>query len=77
MTVVEDCINRMVDGLRDAHEIIDLMVLVGGHPERYRDVLTKRFPAIPVFIMPESMSANVRGFQMIGEAIAEESVPSA
>jgi len=73
MTVVEDCINRMVDGLRDAHEIIDLMVLVGGHPERYRDVLTKRFPAIPVFIMPESMSANVRGFQMIGEAVAEES----
>ncbi len=77
MTVVEDCINRMVDGLRDAHEIIDLMVLVGGHPERYRDVLAKRFPAIPVFIMPEPMSANVRGFQMIGEAIAEESVPSA
>ena len=77
MTVVEDCINRMVDGLRDAHEIIDLMVLVGGHPERYRDVLSKRFPAIPVFIMPESMSANVRGFQMIGEAVAEEPAPTA
>jgi len=77
MTVIEDCINRMVDGLRDAHEIIDLMVLVGGHPERYRDVLTKRFPAIPVFIMPESMSANVRGFQMIGEAVAEESASGA
>jgi hypothetical protein len=24
-----------------------------------------------VFIMPESMSANARGFQMIGDAIAE------
>lgn len=70
MSVVEDCINRMVDGLRDAHEIVDLMVLVGGHPERYRDVLAKRFPAIPVFIMPESMAANVRGFQMIGEAVS-------
>ena len=77
MTVVEDCINRMVDGLRDAHEIIDLVVLVGGHPERYRDVLAKRYPAIPVFIMPEPMSANVRGFQMIGEAVAEEPAPSA
>ncbi|HEY9067005.1 MAG TPA: hypothetical protein VIO33_18625 [Burkholderiaceae bacterium] len=77
MTVVEDCINRMVDGLRDAPEIVDLMVVVGGHPERYRDVLAKRFPAIPVFIMPEPMSANVRGFQMIGEAIAEEPVPNA
>ena len=71
MSVVEDSINRMVDGLRDAHEIVDLMVLVGGHPERYRDVLAKRFPAIPVFIMPDSMAANVRGFQMIGEAEAE------
>jgi len=71
MSVVEDSINRMVDGLRDAHEIVDLIVLVGGHPERYRDVLAKRFPAIPVFIMPESMAANVRGFQMIGEALAQ------
>jgi len=68
MSVVEDSINRMVDGLRDAHEIVDLIVLVGGHPERYRDVLVKRFPAIPVFVMPESIAANVRGFQMIGEA---------
>ncbi len=71
MSVVEDSVNRMVDGLRDAHEIIDLMVLVGGHPERYRDVLAKRFPAIPVFVMPESLAANVRGFQMIGEAFAD------
>ena len=46
-------------------------MLVGGHPERDRDVLSRRFPAIPVFVMPEPMSANVRGFQMIGEALAE------
>jgi len=77
LSVVEDSINRMVDGLRDAHEIVDLMVLVGGHPERYRDVLVKRFPAIPVFVMPNSMQANVRGFQMIGEAEAEATTPNA
>jgi len=71
MSVVEDSINLMIDGLRDAHEIVDLIVLVGGHPERYRDVLARRFPAIPVFIMPEPMAANVRGFQLIGEAVAE------
>ena len=71
MTDIEDSMNRMVDGLRDAHEIVDLIVLVGGHPERYRDVLSRRFPAIPVFVMPEPMSANVRGFQMIGEALGE------
>lgn len=71
MSVIEDSINRMVDGLRDAHEIIDLIIVVGGHPDRYRDVLAKRFPSIPVFVMPDSMSANVRGFQMIGEAMSE------
>jgi len=71
MSVIEDSINRMIDGLRDAHEIIDLMIIVGGHPERYRDVLSRRYPAIPVFVMPESMAANVRGFQMIGEALSQ------
>jgi plasmid segregation protein ParM len=70
-SVIEDSTNRMIDGLRDAHEIVDLMVLVGGHPEYYRDALVKRFPAIPVFVMPRSMEANVRGFQMIGEAEVE------
>ena len=70
-SVVEDSVNRMIDGLRDAHEILDLIVIVGGHPQHYRDVLAKRFPAIPVFVMPEAMGANVRGFQMIGEAEAE------
>jgi plasmid segregation protein ParM len=71
VSVIEDSVNRMIDGLRDAHEIVDLMVLVGGHPEHYRDVLIRRFPAIPVFVMPNSMEANVRGFQMIGEAESE------
>jgi plasmid segregation protein ParM len=71
MSVIEDAVNRMIDGLRDATEIVDLIVLVGGHPDRYRDVLKQRFPAIPVFVMPDPVSANVRGFQMIGEAMAE------
>lgn len=70
VSVVDDSINRMIDGLRDAHELVDLIVLVGGHPQHYRDLLSKRFPAIPVFVMPEPMYANVRGFQMIGEAEA-------
>lgn len=68
MSVIEDSLNRMVDGLRDAHEIVDLVVIVGGHPAHYRQLLARRFPSIPVFVMPDSMHANVRGFQMIGEA---------
>ena len=70
-SVVEDSVNRMIDGLRDAHEILDLVILVGGHPEHYREALAKRFPAIPVFVMPDPLQANVRGFQMIGEAESE------
>lgn len=73
VSVIDDSINRMVDGLRDAHELIDLIVLVGGHPEHYRELLAKRFPAIPVFVLPAAMYANVRGFQMIGEAEAATS----
>ncbi len=73
VSVIDDSINRMIDGLRDAHEIIDLIVLVGGHPQHYRDLLAKRFPAIPVFVMPDPLYANVRGFQMIGEAEAATS----
>jgi plasmid segregation protein ParM len=71
MSVIEDAVNRMIDGLRDATESVDLIVLVGGHPDRYRNALKQRFPAIPVFVMPEPVTANVRGFQMIGEAVAE------
>ncbi len=70
VSVIEDSLNRMIDGLRDAHEIIDLIVIVGGHPNHYRDLLARRFPSIPVFVMPDSMFANVRGFQLIGEADA-------
>ena len=76
-SVVEDSVNRMIDGLRDAHEILDLIVLVGGHPEYYREALAKRFPAIPVFVMPGPLEANVRGFQMIGEAEAESQAVTA
>jgi plasmid segregation protein ParM len=68
ISVIEDSLNRLVDGLRDAHEIVDLVVIVGGHPGHYRNLLTRRFPSIPIFVMPDSMYANVRGFQMIGEA---------
>lgn len=73
VSVIDDSINRMIDGLRDAHELIDLVVLVGGHPEHYRELLAKRFPAIPVFVLPDALYANVRGFQMIGEAEAATS----
>lgn len=71
MAVVEDAVNRMLDGIRDAQDLIDLFVLVGGHPARYQAVLERRFPSVPVFVMPNAAQANVVGFQKIGEAHAQ------
>lgn len=68
--VVADPIRSLIDGMRSMHEFVDVIVVVGGHPERYRDVLEERFPQIPVFIIEPSVEANVRGFQIIGEATA-------
>ena len=66
MAVVEDAINQLIDGLRNCQEIIDLIVLVGGHPQQYHSVLMRRFPAIPIFVVPDAVYANVCGFQKIG-----------
>lgn len=67
--VIADPVSRLIDGLRGMHEFVDVIVIVGGHPERYRDVLQERFPAIPVFVVENSVEANVRGFQIIGESM--------
>jgi plasmid segregation protein ParM len=67
--VIADPVSRLIDGLRGMHEFIDVIVIVGGHPERYREVLQERFPSIPVFVIANSVEANVRGFQIIGESM--------
>jgi plasmid segregation protein ParM len=72
-SAVDDPVSRLIEGVRGMQEHIDIIVIVGGHPDRYRDVLAERFPAIPVFVMADSMMANARGFQIIGEAVLEAS----
>jgi plasmid segregation protein ParM len=72
--VITDPVSRLIDGLRGMHEFIDIIVIVGGHPDRYREVLQDRFPAIPVFVVSNSVEANVRGFQIIGESILSAQV---
>lgn len=67
--VIADPVSRLIDGLRGMHEFVDVIVIVGGHPERYREVLQERFPKIPVFVIDNSVEANVRGFQIIGESM--------
>jgi plasmid segregation protein ParM len=70
-TAVEDPINRLIEGLRGMHESIDVITMVGGHPERYRDELHRRFPSIPILTFENSVEANVRGYQAVGEEVAQ------
>lgn len=65
---VLDPISRLLEGLRGLEDRIDIILLVGGHPAIYESELAKRFPYTPIFLPPESLYANVRGFQQTGEA---------
>ncbi len=55
-------------GFLRIHDAAHPLDASAGHPERYASVLARRFPAIPVFVVPDAVDANVRGFQKIGEA---------
>lgn len=59
---ISDPIARMFDGLKAMGGTLDLIVVVGGHPELYRDELKTRLPKIPCCILPEPVFANIRGF---------------
>ena len=64
---VADPISRLIEGLRGLEDRIDLIYLVGGHPEIYERELQKRFPYTPVVVSENSLYANVRGFLTMGE----------
>lgn len=66
---VADPISRLIEGLRGLEDRIDLIYLVGGHPEIYERELQKRFPFTPVVVSENSLYANVRGFRMMGEGL--------
>lgn len=66
---VKDPINRLVEGTRAMMSSVDVIVMLGGHPEYYRDELASRYPKIPVAILRNSIEANVRGFQFVGEEL--------
>lgn len=68
---VADPISRLIEGLRGLEDRIDIVILVGGHPDIYERALRERFPYTPVVVLDDSLHANVRGFQRMGEALAE------
>jgi plasmid segregation protein ParM len=68
---VEDPVNKMVEGLRGMLEIIDLVIIVGGHPQLYRDQVAARFKSLPIVVLPNPVMANVSGYQAMGEMALE------
>lgn len=68
--VIKDPINRLIKGLKGLDDKIEVIGVVGGHPEFYRDELQTRFKRIPIFVSDQSIFANLRGFQ----ALANEAV---
>lgn len=69
--VINDPINRMIEGLRGLEDRIDVIGVVGGHPEYYRDDLQARFKNIPIFVSKNSIYSNVGGYQALAnEAVA-------
>lgn len=67
---ISDPIRRLVDGTRGMMSSVELIILVGGHPELYRDELARRFPNIPIVLLDASIESNVRGFLAAAAAIA-------
>lgn len=70
-SAVADPLGRLVEGLRGMIDTVDLAVVVGGHPEMYQEQLSARYPDLPILILEDSVMANVRGYQVIGEQLAQ------
>jgi plasmid segregation protein ParM len=69
---VLDPVNQMVQGVRGMADTLDVIVMVGGHPELYRDALTLKYPHLPIVTLPDPVFANVRGYQSVGEFVAAD-----
>lgn len=68
--VIEEAINALVNSVGPGYDI-DHIVLVGGGASLFRSAIERRFPSHRVRVSDDSVYANVRGFQLAGEEIAQ------
>jgi plasmid segregation protein ParM len=66
--VVEEAVNAIVNSVGDGRDI-DSIVLVGGGAPFFRAAIEHRFPSHRVWLVPDPVFSNVRGFQLAGEEI--------
>lgn len=66
--VVEEAVNAIVNSAGDGRDI-DSVVLVGGGAPFFRTAMEHRFPSHRVWLAPDPVFSNVRGFQLAGEEL--------
>jgi plasmid segregation protein ParM len=65
--ILSQAIRALLNNVASAMREVDEIVLVGGGAQYFRPVIQKTFPEHPVFVVNDPVTANVRGFQLIGE----------
>lgn len=69
MPVVDEAVNAIASRLGEVNDI-DNIILVGGGADYFAAALKRQFPHHRIATCQEPLYANVRGFQMAGEARA-------
>lgn len=70
-SVIEGSVNYMKNIVGDGSDI-DNIILVGGGSHIYRKTIEKYYPNHKVFVLEDAQFANVKGFQLAGEALAKQ-----
>ncbi len=65
---VDEAVNTLANSVGDGRDI-DTIVLVGGGALFFRSAIEHRFPSHRVWLVPDPVFSNVRGFQLAGEEI--------
>ncbi|MDM0079421.1 hypothetical protein QTI17_02335 [Variovorax sp. J31P179] len=68
---VRDPVSIMMNGIKGAWDIIDMVVMVGGHPSHYAEEIAERMPDMPIYVPKHSVFRNVEGLQLIGEGLGQ------
>ena len=71
--VADQAVGSMME-LLDSSYGFENIVLVGGGAQMFRKAVRKRFPKHTVHILKEPLYCNVRGFQLMGQEFARESM---
>jgi len=71
LPVMDKAIAALMNSIGSARDI-ETVVMVGGGASLYHKAVQARFPRHPVVIVPDSVCANVRGFQLAGERVMEK-----